>query len=91
MSDPIKCERPSVFQRMTNSVKPNNQNKSAAKDEADSSSPQDNQKVLVWSNPSDIIVSLQYNLVSGVPGIEKLMVTLKSGTLNLNKNVNISC
>jgi len=45
-----------VFQRMTNSVKPNYQNKSAAKDEADSSSPQDNQNVLVWSNPSDISI-----------------------------------
>jgi len=38
-----------------------------------------------------IYIHLQYNLVSGVPGIGNLVVTLHSGTLNLNNNVDFSC
>jgi len=35
--------------------------------------------------------NLKYNLVSGVPGIGNLVVTIHSGTLNLNNNVDILC
>jgi len=38
-----------------------------------------------------LIFHLQYNLASGVPGIGNLVVTLHSGTLNLNNDVDILC